>query len=109
MAEQSVGEGMREMLAPGNVNERLEEAVDERPLIKHLLDFGIVGRALLIAAVLTIIALILFSPMIAGIVLILSFFASWVLLAVRSYEKRRPTVRTAERHEAGDSEDREED
>jgi CHASE2 domain-containing sensor protein len=100
---------MREMLAPDNVNERLEQAVDERPLAKYLLDLKIVLRAVLIAAVLTIICLILFSPLLAGIVLVLSFFASWILMAMRSYERRRPTVRRAERHEAGDSEDREED
>jgi hypothetical protein len=102
-------EGAREMIAPGNVNERLEEAVAERPAARHLLDLKIVGKALLIAAVLTIIALILFSPLLAGVVLVLSFFASWILMALRSYEKRRPTVRRAEHHVAGDSEDGRED
>src|SRR5438874_6878693 len=102
-------EGAREMLAPGNVNERLEEAVAERPATRHLLDLKIVGKAVLIAAVLTIIALILFSPLFAGVVLFLSFFASWIFMGMRSYEKRRPTVRRAEHHVVGDGEDRRED
>ena len=106
MAENTeMREGAREMLSPRGANERLEEAVAERPLARHLLDFKIVGRAVLIAAVLTIVCAILFSPILGAVVLVLSFFASWILLAARSYEQRRPTVREGERHEARDDED----
>ena len=102
-------EGAREMVAAGNVNERLEQAVAERPAARHLLELRILARAVFIAAVLTIVCLILFSTLVAGLVLVLSFFASWILMAMRSYEQRRPTIRQAEHHEAGDSEDRRED
>jgi hypothetical protein len=87
----SIREGVREMLSPEEANQRLEHAVGERPLARHLLDLKIVGRAVLIAAVLTIVSLILFSAAFAAMVLVVSFFASWVLLASRSYDQRRPT------------------
>jgi hypothetical protein len=87
-----IREGVRDMLSPSSANERLEEAVAERPLAKHLLDLKIVARAVAIAAVLTIVFAILASPIFGAVVLVLSFFASWILLAVRSYEQRRPTI-----------------
>jgi lysylphosphatidylglycerol synthetase-like protein (DUF2156 family) len=92
MAEQSeVREGAREMLSPRKVNARLEQAVAERPQARQLLDLRIVVRAVLIAAVLTIICAILFSVVLAAFVLVLSFFASWILMSRRSYDRRRPT------------------
>lgn len=104
MAESTeIRQGVREMLSPEAANERLEEAVAERPLARHLIDLRIVGRAVLIAAVLTIISLILFGAVLAAVVLVISFFATWVLLASRSYDKRRPTkavVREGERIDA---------
>jgi VIT1/CCC1 family predicted Fe2+/Mn2+ transporter len=106
MAESTeIRQGVREMLSPEQANERLEQAVSERPLARHLIDLKIVGRALLIAAVLTIVTLILFSAVLAAVVLVISFFAAWILLASRSYEKRRPTravVREGERIDARD-------
>jgi hypothetical protein len=106
MAERSeIRQGVREMLSPEEANERLEKAVEERPLARHLIDLRIVARAVLIAAVLTIVSLILFSAALAAVVLVISFFASWILLASRSYEKRRPTqpvVREGERVDARD-------
>jgi hypothetical protein len=107
--ETEIREGVRDMLSPSGANDRLEEAVAERPLAKYLLDLKILARAVAIAAVLTIIFAILFSPILGAVVLILSFFASWILLAVRGYEQRRPTVRRGEHHEVGDSEDDRED
>jgi type IV secretory pathway VirB6-like protein len=73
-----------------DVNQRLEGAVEERPLLKHLLDFRTVGWAVLVSVVLTLICL-LFSAILAAIVLVVSFFATWIFLGMRSYEKRRPT------------------
>jgi len=103
MAENTeMREGARDMLSPERANERLEQVVAERPLVRHLLDFKILGRAVAIAAVLTIICAILFSPVLGAVVLVVSFFASWILMAARSYEQRRPTVREGERHVAGD-------
>lgn len=106
MTERSeIRQGVRDMLSPQQANERLERAVEERPLTRHLLDLKIVGRAVLIAAVLTLICAILFSAAFAAVVLVVSFFASWFLLAQRSYHKRRPTrpvVREGERIDAGD-------
>jgi Flp pilus assembly protein TadB len=105
MAERSeIRQGVRDMLSPEEANERLEHAVSERPLARHLLDLKIVVRAVLIAAVLTIVCAF-FSLVLAAVVLVVAFFASWILLASRSYEKRRPTqpvVREGERVEAGD-------
>jgi hypothetical protein len=72
------------------MNERLEGIVEERPLLRHLLDLRIVVRALLIAAGLTLISLIV-SEILASIALVLSFFAAWIFLGMRSYEQRRPT------------------
>jgi Flp pilus assembly protein TadB len=92
MADQSeLREGTREMLSPGNVNERLEDAVAERPQVRHMLDLGVLLRAVLIAAVLTLICALLFSPVLAAFVLVLSFFAAWFVLGKRSHERRRPT------------------
>jgi hypothetical protein len=106
MAERGeIRQGVRDMLSPEEANERLEHAVAERPLARHLIDLRILGRAVLIAAVLTIISLILFSAVLAAVVLVISFFASWILLASRSYETRRPTravVREGERIDARD-------
>jgi hypothetical protein len=92
MAQQSeVREGAREMLSRGNVNERLEQAVAERPQARYLLDLRIVARAVLIAAVLAIVCAILFSVRLAAFVLVVSFFASWILMSLRTYDRRRPT------------------
>jgi hypothetical protein len=79
-------------MSQGNVNERLERAVAERPQAMHLLDLKVVGRAVGVAALLTIVSLILFSSTLAAIVLVLSFFATWIFLGMRSYEERRPTT-----------------
>ncbi|MFL5909343.1 MAG: hypothetical protein ACJ768_02070 [Gaiellaceae bacterium] len=100
-----IRQGVRDMLSPEEANERLERAVAERPLARHLIDLRIVVRAVLIAAVLTLICLILFSAVLAAVVLVISFFATWILLASRSYEQRRPTravVREGERIDARD-------
>jgi Flp pilus assembly protein TadB len=104
MAEQTeTREGLREMLSPAQASDRLEEAVQERPMAKHLLDLKIVAKAVLIAAVLTLIAVLLAGAVLAAFVLVISFFASWFILAKRSHERRRPTKRI-ERDGDGDGE-----
>jgi hypothetical protein len=47
--------------------------------------------AVAIAAVLTLIAVLLFNAVFGAIVLVLSFGIAWVVLSKRSYEERRPT------------------
>ncbi|MFL5883740.1 MAG: hypothetical protein ACJ77M_01600 [Thermoleophilaceae bacterium] len=104
MAErEEIRSGARELLSPGNVNERLEEAIAERPQARRLIDLRIVARAVFVAAALTIICLILFSPLFAGVVLLLSFFGSWILLSRLSYERRRPTQSSDDDGDGADS------
>ncbi len=93
MAEQlreSLGQ-VREDYSPSNVNERLEDAVSDRPLARHLLDLKVVAKALVIAAVLTLIVSLLLSPKLGALVLVVSFGGAWYFFAQRSYERRRPT------------------
>jgi hypothetical protein len=91
---EGLGEGVREMregLSRDKIESRLDDAVSERPVTKHLLDLRIVVRALLIAAVLTLIVSLLLSPKLGAVVLIVSFGAAWFILANRQYSRRRPT------------------
>jgi hypothetical protein len=97
-AEEEQGSGirravseMRSDMSVEKMDERLNEAISERPLMRHLLDMQIVLRAVLIAGVAALIVLIILSARLAGLVLILAFFAAWIFLALRSYEKRRGT------------------
>jgi hypothetical protein len=91
MEQSEIRQGARDMLAPGNVNEQLEEKISDRPLATHLLELPVLFKAVAIAAVVTLISLLLFSPAIAAFLLILTFFGSWVFLAHRDYDTRRPT------------------
>lgn len=94
MAEGSLREGVREAAhraSPSQVNPKLEEAVQNQPLLPHLLSFGVVLTALAIGAVVALLLLVLLSPMIAGLGLIVSFFVAWYVLATRSYVKGQRT------------------
>src|SRR5437764_9326457 len=91
MEQSEIRQGAHDMLAPGNVNEQLEDKISDRPLAGHLLELPVLFKAVAIAAVVTLISLILFSPVVAAVLLILTFFGSWVFLAHRDYERRRPT------------------
>jgi Flp pilus assembly protein TadB len=82
---------MREGLRKDNLEEKLEGAVKERPGVRPFLELRPLLIALGIAVVLTLIALLLFSPAFAGIVLVLSFGIAWVAVSMRTYDKRRPT------------------
>jgi hypothetical protein len=89
-----LGEGarqLREDMSRDKIEGRLDDAVAERPVVKHLLDIRIVVKALLIAAVATLIVSILLSPKLGAIVLVLGFLGLWVGLATRDYNRRRPT------------------
>lgn len=82
---------MRESVSRDNLEGRLEDAVEERPALKELLEPRPIAIAVGIAALLTLIAALLVSLPAAAIVLVLSFFATWAFLAMQSYERRRPT------------------
>jgi Flp pilus assembly protein TadB len=83
---------MREAMSRDNLEEKLEHAVDERPAIEPFLDLRLVAIAVAVAAVLTLLAVVILSVGAGAIVLVLSFFATWAILAMRSYDKRRPTT-----------------
>jgi Flp pilus assembly protein TadB len=59
--------------------------------VQEFLEPRPIAIAAAVAALLTLIAALLLSLALAAIVLILSFFATWAFLALRSYEQRRPT------------------
>ena len=91
---EGLGEGVREMregLSRDKIESRLDDVISERPVTKHLLDVRVVVRALLIAAVLTLIVSLLLSPKLGAVVLIVSFGAAWFIIANRQYSRRKPT------------------
>lgn len=100
MAEETEGrgsgirEGVREIgrdMSPRKAEEKLEEAVDRNPLLQHLLSWEVVLRALAVAAVVTLIVLLLLSAKIAAVALVLTFGAAWIGFGMRRYETRRQT------------------
>jgi Flp pilus assembly protein TadB len=82
---------MRETVSRDGLESKLEDVVEERPATRSFLEPRPVLIAVAIAAVLTLIALLLFSPQLAAVVLVLSFFVAWFALSRRDYEQRRPT------------------
>ena len=82
---------LREDLAPGKIEEKLEAVVEERPKTRHLLDFSIVGKAVLIAAVVALIVWLVIGPKLAAIALVVVFVGTWLGMANMSYERRRTT------------------
>jgi hypothetical protein len=92
---EGLGDGVRQLredVSREKIESRLDDAVTERPLIRHLLDMRIVVTALLIAAALTLIVSVLLSPKLGALVLVVSFGAAWVILATRQYNRRQPTT-----------------
>ena len=83
---------LREELSRDRIEGRLHEAVNERPLARHLLDMRIVVKALLIAAVVTLLAWLLLGPKLAALLLVISFGAAWFILGNRQYNRRKPTA-----------------
>ena len=94
---------LREDMAPAKLNAKLEEVIEERPKTAHLLDFNIVGRALLAAVVIAIILGLLVGWPIAAIALVVVFFGGWLLGAQLSYDRRRPTRDPDEEEEEGET------
>jgi len=90
MAETSLRDGFREVrdqARPSEINPKLEEAVQNQPLLHHLLSFSVVLKALAIGAVVALLLFVIASPMMAGIGLIIAFFGAWFGLATMSYGK----------------------
>lgn len=107
MAETSLKEGFREVrdqARPREINPKLEEAVQNQPLLPHLLDFKVILKALAIGAVVALILFLLISPMFAGVGLIISFFGAWFGLAALSYGKTEDR-RAAEKDDEEDDEE----
>src|SRR5918992_5039620 len=64
---------LREEFAPSRVSAKLEEVAEERPKVQHLLDFSIVGKALLAAVVVAAILFFLLGAAFAAIALVVVF------------------------------------
>jgi Flp pilus assembly protein TadB len=82
---------VRESVRKDNLEQRLEGVVEERPGVRPFLELRPLAIAVAIAAVLTLIAVLLFSAVIGAVVLVLSFGVAWVVMSRRSYSERRPT------------------
>ena len=101
MADETLREGARsvaQQARPSEINPKLEEAMQNKPLLPHLVDMRNVLIAAAIGAVVAIILLLLISPMMAGLGLLVAFFAAWFGLALRDYG--RATEREQARREA---------
>ena len=106
MAETSMREGAREVARharPSEINPKLEEAVQNQPLLPHLLSLKVVAGAVAIGAVVALLLLLLASPIMAGIALMIFFFGSWFGLATLSY------ARAQDRQSSSDDEDADDD
>jgi hypothetical protein len=107
MAGTSLREGAREVrdqARPSAINPKLEEAVQNQPLLPHLLSFDVVLKALAAGAVVALILFLLASPMFAGVGLLIAFFATWIGLSVVSYGKAEDR-RAAERKSEGEEDE----
>jgi hypothetical protein len=90
---EGLGEGVRTVarqMSPSAINPRLEEAVQNQPLLEQLLSFKVLGKAVAVAVVVALIFLVLFSPIMAGLGLLVAFFVSWFAFATTAVDKVRP-------------------
>jgi hypothetical protein len=97
MADETLRDGVRsvaQQARPSEINPKLDEAMQNQPLLPHLVSMRNVLLAAAIGAVVAIVLLLLISPMMAGLGLLVAFFAAWFGLALRDYGHAR------ERHEA---------
>ena len=82
---------MRESVRKDNVEEKVQELVKERPGVKPFLEWRPLLTAVGVALVLALIGGLLFGLAFAGVLLLLGFAATWVIVSMREYSKRRPT------------------
>ncbi|MEA2482034.1 MAG: hypothetical protein QOJ07_3956 [Thermoleophilaceae bacterium] len=104
---QGFGEGVRGLASkarPSELEPKLEEAMENQPLLPHLLSLKVVLIAAGIGAVVALLLALLVAPIAGGIGLLLTFFAAWLIGANRSYAKRRET-RDANSSDADEDED----
>ncbi|HEX8074465.1 MAG TPA: hypothetical protein VF545_05740 [Thermoleophilaceae bacterium] len=107
-----LGEHARELrreFSPAKLNESLEEAVEEQPLLDHLLDLGVVARAVAIGVVAGLVLWLLVGPGAAAIALVVLFLGSWYGLAQLQYDRRRPTRAADGDADEDEGEDEDED
>ena len=98
---------LRDQWSPSRANEALESAMEDKPLLAHLLDLRIVLQAAAIAIVVALLLWLIIGPATAGFALLVLYFGGWYVLARRSYAKRRETrpvdsTRTSEAEEDDD-------
>jgi hypothetical protein len=109
MADTTLREGFREVrdqARPSEINPKLEEAIQNQPLLPHLLSFDVVLKALAAGAVVALLLFLLLSPMFAGVGLLLVFFGTWIGLSVVSYGKAEDR-KAAEKKREAEEEDEE--
>jgi hypothetical protein len=99
---------LRDDLSPRRLNDRLEEVMDERPKTRYMLDFGIVGKALLAAVVVTVVLALIFSPRVAAFGLVIVFLGGWLIGAQVTYDRRRGT-RDVREDDSGDEDEGEDE
>jgi Flp pilus assembly protein TadB len=105
--DQGLGEGVRTIarqMSPSEINPKLEEAVQNQPLLEQLLSFKILGKAVAIAVVVALVLFVLLSPIIAGLGLLVAFFTSWLVLATHAVDKARPVKSKRDDASSDDSE-----
>ncbi len=110
MADETLRDGVRsvaQQARPSEINPKLEEAMQNQPLLPHLVDMRKVLIAAAVGVVVAVILLLLISPMMAGLGLLLVFFGTWFGLALRDYG--RATERREAQRDADDDEDADDD
>ena len=88
MADETLRDGVRtvaQQARPSEINPKLEEAMQNQPLLPHLVDMRNALIAAAAGAVVALILVLLMSPMMAGVGLLIVFFATWFGLALRDY------------------------
>ena len=106
MADNSLKDGVRTVaneVRPSEINPKLEEAMQNQPLLPHLVNMRNVLIAAAIGLVVALILFILLSPMLAGVGLLIVFFGAWFGLATRDYG-RADAAREERQSREGDDE-----
>jgi hypothetical protein len=107
MAENTLKDGVRTVaneVRPSEINPKLEEAMQNQPLLPHLVNMRNVLMAAAIGVVVALILFILMSPMMAGVGLLIVFFGAWFGLALRDYGRADAAREERQSSEDGDTE-----
>jgi Flp pilus assembly protein TadB len=95
---------MRESVRRDNVEEKIENVLKERPGARPFFELRPLAIAVGVAVVLALIGGLLFGLAFAGVMLLLGFAATWVIVSMREYSKRRPTQDPEDSPGKGDKE-----